>query len=152
MHEPSEMTKLIHENLWIVASYAFAQPAIEKVLKAQFQGSWAPLHKTIYTNAEKRADRALLEMATQLRVLDDAKSLSATLKIACGRVTKANGKVAELSFREMANKVIHGTGYEWRLSDPIGPTVVITPSKPDLWTSAEISVVAVMAVVGALWH
>jgi hypothetical protein len=136
MHNTSEVAKLIHENLWIVASYAFAQPAIEKVLDSQFKGEWKSLHKTIYMNAEKRADRALLEMATQLRVLDDADDLSATLKIPCGSLTKANGTTLPLSFREMANKVIHGSEYKWKLKDPDGPMVVVSPRGSDRWTAA----------------
>ena len=63
-------------NFWIVLSFAFAQPVIGKLIEQRFKGEWKYLHKSVYENAEQRADRALFRMATQLRVLDDAEGLN----------------------------------------------------------------------------
>jgi hypothetical protein len=71
-----EITRLIHDNLWIIVSFAFAWPAVAEVVKLQFAGDWKHLRKSMDQHAEMRADRALVEMATQLRVLDDAEDLS----------------------------------------------------------------------------
>jgi hypothetical protein len=38
MHKTPEITRLIHENLWIVISFAFGQPAIAKFVDARFKG------------------------------------------------------------------------------------------------------------------
>jgi hypothetical protein len=59
-HTP-EITRLIHDNLWIVISFAFGRPTIARILNANFVGEWKYLNKTIYERAEIRADRALLE-------------------------------------------------------------------------------------------
>jgi hypothetical protein len=48
--------------------FAFGRPAVGKVLEQKFQGEWKYLRKTIYETGEVRADRALREMATQLRL------------------------------------------------------------------------------------
>jgi len=70
MHSNPELLRLIHDNLWTVISYAFGRPKIEKVMAANIEGSWPPLEKNVRETAEVRADRALLEMATQLRAAD----------------------------------------------------------------------------------
>ena len=76
MHKTPEITRLIHENFWIVTSFAFSRPVITKIVDQNFKGEWKYLNKSIHEMSEVRADRALLEMATQLRVLDDAQNLS----------------------------------------------------------------------------
>src|SRR5262245_46696395 len=122
MHKSPEVTRLIHDNFWIVISFAFAQPAIGKVIDDKFRGEWKFLHKSVYENAEIRADRALLEMATQLRVLDDAERLSDQLKqrntLPFGWVVQVDDTKTEMHFRDMTNKILHGSQYEWRLGDP----------------------------------
>ena len=80
MHKTPEITRLIHDNFWIVLSFAFGQPAVGNVIDKEFKGEWKYLHKSVYERAEIRADRALLEMATQLRVLDDAEDLNEFFK------------------------------------------------------------------------
>lgn len=104
--------------------------------------------------SEVRADRALLEMATQLRVLDDAQNLSEyfkkTGKEALGTVVQVGGTVTELHFRDMTNKIIHAASFEWIFTDPESPVVICRPYDPGRWVSAEINLLAVMALVGGL--
>lgn len=62
MHKTPEITRLIHDNFWIVVSFAVARPRIAKVVDEKFLGEWKYLNKSIHEFAEIRADRALLEM------------------------------------------------------------------------------------------
>jgi hypothetical protein len=153
MHKTPEISRLIHENFWIVLSFVFAQPAIGDVIKQKFEGEWKYLHKSVYENAEIRADRALLEMGTQLRVLDEEQGLNEYFKRAkrppLGEVIQADGTRTELHFRDMTNKIMHGTYYEWRLGTD-DPKIVIVSDQPTRWQTAEISVISLMALIGGL--
>jgi hypothetical protein len=59
-------------------SFVYAKTIMATVLQRKFivHGEWEHLHKSIHELAEVRADRALLEMAAQLRVLDDQQELN----------------------------------------------------------------------------
>jgi hypothetical protein len=57
MHKTPGITRLIHENLWIILSFAFAQPAITRFIEGKFKGDWKYQDKSIYEYAEIRADR-----------------------------------------------------------------------------------------------
>jgi hypothetical protein len=153
MHKTPEITRLIHDNFWIVLSFAFGQPAVGKVIDRKFKGEWKYLYKSVYENAEVRADRALLEMATQLRVLDDAEGLNdyfkQTKRPPFGYVIQGDGNRTEMHFRDMTNKLMHGVKYEWRLGgDP--PTIVVHSNEPARWHTAEISILALMGLIGSL--
>ena len=134
-------------------SFTFGQPAGGKLIENRFRGEWKYLHKSVYENAEKRADRALLEMATQLRVLDDAERLNdyfeQTKRPPLGIVVQGDGTTTELHFRDMTNKLMHGTEYEWRLGGD-DPKILVHSDQPDRWRSAEISLQALMALIGGL--
>jgi hypothetical protein len=105
----SETTRLVHDNFWIVLSFALAQPAIGRLLNDRFEGEWKHLNKYIYENAKVRADRALLEMATQLRVLDDAEGINDYFKQVgrepFGSVVQSDGTTTELHFRDMTKNL-----------------------------------------------
>jgi hypothetical protein len=149
----SEITRLIHDNFWIVLSFAFGQPAVGKYIEQRFRGEWKYLRKSVYESAELRADRALLEMGTQLRVLDDAERLNDYFKQAghppLGSVEQADGSTTELHFRDMINKLMHGTEYKWQLGGD-DPKIIVLSDQPERWRSAEISVQALMALIGGL--
>ena len=154
MHKIPEITRLIHDNFWIILSFAFGQPAVGKVIDQKFCGEWKYLNKTVYEYAEVRADRALLEMATQLRVLDDAEKLNdyykQTGRSPLGEVVQGDGNRTELHFRDMTNKVMHGIGYKWQLGDD--PKILVISNQPDRWHHAEISIVALMGLIGGLMY
>jgi hypothetical protein len=152
MHKTPEITRLIHENLWIVISFAFGQPAIAKFVDARFKGEWKYLNKTVYERAEIRADRALLEMATQLRVLDDAEQLNSHFTQTMGVVIQGDGSKTELHFRDLTNKIMHAEKFEWELSDPDNPKVLCHSNDPARWKSAEINLTTLMALIGMLMH
>lgn len=150
-----ELTRLVHDNLWIVISFAFSRPQIEKVMAARIKGSWPPLEKTVHEMAELKADRALLEMATQLRVLDDTFKIGEWQMVRehawpLGEVTQANGKIEALWFRDFTNKVLHAASYEWDLAIENEPKILIHPIDGERWKSAEVSVTALMMFAGEL--
>ncbi|MGD0562693.1 MAG: hypothetical protein ABSA66_06330 [Roseiarcus sp.] len=156
MHETPEITRLIHENLWIVMSFAFGQPAIAAYVDKRFVGEWKYLNKTIYERAEIRADRALLEMATQLRVLDDAEQLNYYLKQtkshALGKVVQEDGSEKDLHFRDLTNKIMHAEKFEWVLSVPDHPKVICHSNDAARWKTAEVDLAALMGLIGMLMH
>lgn len=98
-----------------------------------------------------RADRALLEMETQLRVLDDQHHLSSYFKVGnapiLGVLNLRSGKIENLSFREMTNKVIRGEYFTWELGDPSKPKIIVSSDKSEKWTSAEIDLISLMAFI-----
>lgn len=154
MHKTPEITRLIHDNFWIVLSFAFGQPAVGRVLDDKFLGEWKYLRKSIYEYAEIRADRALLEMATQLRVLDDEQALNDYFKQqknhpGYGEVVQADGTRTLLHFRDLTNKIMHGERFEWRLGTD-EPVIVIHSNDPQRWHSAEVSIVNMMMLIGGL--
>jgi hypothetical protein len=151
-----EITRLIHDNLWIIISFAFGQPVIASYIDTRFKGEWKYLNKTIFERAEIRADRALLEMATQLRVLDDAEQLSAyfsqTKRAPLGTVLQGDGTTTDLHFRDITNKIIHAESFDWELSNPDQPKVICHSNDVARWQKAEIDLTALMALIGRLMH
>ncbi len=150
MHKTAEIGRLIHENLNIIALFAYGQPEVKRALQTHFKGEWKYLHRTIYEAGEIRADRALLEMATQLRVLDDTENFGELFKSSFGLVTQVDWKPTELYFRDMTNKVMHGAEFRWELGKDDGPRVVITPHDEKRWRFAQVEVNALMALVGQI--
>jgi hypothetical protein len=154
MHKTPEIARLIHENFWIVLSFALAQPAAKKLMGDRFYGEWQYLHQTIDEYAERRADRALLELGVQLRVLDDAYQLNAdylsqTPQTPFGTVTQKDGSTTDLRFRDMTNKIVHAASFEWALGAD-DPFVICHPHDRDRWLRADVRLQALMAFVGQL--
>lgn len=139
-------------------AHAFSQPHLERLMDERFLGEWKYLRKSLFERAEGRADRALLEMATQLRVLDDEQQISDYLKKTksdpIGTVTQADGSSTDLHFRDMTNKVIHAGRFAWDLSVPSNPKIVCLPRQADedRWTSAEIDLLALAGLIGSIMH
>jgi hypothetical protein len=154
MQKTVEITRLIHENLWIVISFAFARPVVDTVVAQRFTGEWKYLEKTISEFSERRADRALLEMAIELRALDDQDKLDELFKKKArwplGTVVQGDDLITDLHFRDMTNKVMHAKSFEWDLSNPMAPKVVCLPHDEQRWKRAEINLIALMALVGGL--
>jgi hypothetical protein len=133
----SQIVRHIYDRLWTVLSYAFAQPMVNAVIDKRLRGEWKYLRETVNENAEVRADRALLEMATLLRVLDDADGLGDLLaqdkQPPLGHVVQADGTTTDLHFRDMTNKLIHGDSYEWQLGGD-DPKIIVHSNEPSAGT------------------
>jgi hypothetical protein len=154
MHKVQELTRLIHENFSLVMAFAYSQPVLRKVMNERFRGELKYLRKSLHELAEMRANRALMEMATQLRVLDDEQDIAEYFKQLAaepfGRVTQGDGKFAKLYYRDMTNKIMHASRFEWDFEDPEKPSVICYPKHKDRWQQAKIALLALAALVACL--
>lgn len=153
MHQVREITPIIHENFSLLMAYAFSRRPLEKLLDEQFIGEWKFLRKSLFTVPEKRADRALLEMAAQIRVFDDKEALSEGIERNAepvGHFVQGDGNIADLSFRRMTNKVLHASKFDWDFSDPEDPKIICHPTESDRWQRAVIRLVPLAGLIGSL--
>jgi hypothetical protein len=156
MHRSEQLLDRVNEHLAEVLFFSMGRPVIEQRLGAVFEEGhiYDPLRNKIGIEAERRADRALLQMATQLRLFDDNEGLNEILKglkpQPLGTVVQGDGKVTELFMRDMTNKVMHGAGFQWHLENADDPSVVCVSADEERWKSAEIKLLAVAAFVNRL--
>jgi hypothetical protein len=138
------LTKLIHENFSVIMGYAFSTPVLSKWVKDNFVGEWKYLHKALFEMPVERANLALLELATQLRRLDNHHNLSDLLRQLkrppFGKVIKEDGTEEPLYFRDMTNKMMHSSSIEWQLADSDNPIIICHSPDPTRWVKAEIQI------------
>ena len=146
------LTKLIHENFSVIMSFAFSTPVLSKWLHDHFAGEWKYLDKVCFEISEQRANLALLQLATQLRLLDDHHKLTdwfkGTKRPPFGKVIKQDGTEDDLHFRDMTNKIMHSSAIEWKFSDPDQPIIICHSDNPEHWIRAEIRISALVALCG----
>lgn len=151
MHNPYELVRNAQENFGTVA---FGQPTIGAVINEQFKGEWKFLNKLVYEVSERRAARALLEMAVQLRALDDLNDLNSSYQQqkmpSLGTVVQGDGSTTELYFRDMTNKIMHARGFSWELANAKDPIVVCLSRDGTRWKEAHIKLVTLMMYLGGL--
>ena len=151
------LTRLIHENLSVVMCFAYSRkPLVE--LMDHFKGEWKYLNKALFEISEQRAEKACLELALFLRILDDEEKISEYFASTasppnCGKLVMKGGSDEVLPLREVANKVIHSSRLEWDFSDQ--QPVLVCHARPEQiekckWVRAEVNVVALAAVCGGL--
>lgn len=149
------LTRLIHENLSIIVDFCFSRGAVDEVMES-FRGEWKYLRKTVYGISEARAEKAVLELALFLRMLDDREGISGYLNQTQSNIRYGllitNGESQELKMRDVPNKIIHARHFEWAFSNPKRPTLICHSQQPEHWIRAEIDVVAVAALCGQLMH
>lgn len=150
------LTRLIHENLSIIIDFCFSRVSVGEMLQS-FSGERKYLRKTVYDVSKTRAEKAILELALFLRMLDDREGLSEYLKqtksnIRYGRLHMSDGVEKQLEMRDVANKIIHASHFEWAFGDPKAPRLICYAPKQEKWTSAEIDIVAVAFFCGGLMH
>ena len=154
MHSPYELARNAQENFGTVLMFAFGRPAVGLVINEQFKGEWKLLNKLVYELSERRADRALLEMAVQLRALDDLNDLNSTFQQQkmppLGIVVQGDGSKTDLYFRDMTNKIMHAGGFSWELANVKAPTIVCLSSDGTRWKEAHINLVTLMMYLGGL--
>lgn len=148
------LTRLVHENLSIVMRFAYSQKPLAELVDKRFRGSWKSLRKTLFEISEERAEKACLELALFLRMLDDEQKISeyhSKMKNIpnCGSLVMKNGSRKLLPFREVANKVIHASQLEWDFSTD-EPRLICQSRDDEKWLRAEVDVTAVAAVCGCL--
>lgn len=154
MHNPYELTRNAQENFGTVLMFAFGQPAVLRVINDKFKGEWKFLNKLVSEVSERRADRALLEMAVQLRALDDLNDLNASYQQQkmppLGKVVQGDNSETDLYFRDMTNKIMHAAGFSWELADLEVPQIVCLSNDGTRWKEAHISLVTLMMYLGGL--
>jgi hypothetical protein len=150
MHDPALITRLIHENLSIITMFAFGQPPAREALQRHFKGEWKYLSKMIYQVGEERADRALLEMATQLRILNKSEDVATGIQTIFGKVIQADGKETPMYYKDMTNKVIHASKFRWNFKIKTQPKIITESDDPARWQQAEIEVLALMHLGGQI--
>lgn len=149
MHNPAVATRLVQENMSIVAMFAFGQPRARQALRRKFVGEWKYLEKMVYQIGEERADRALLEMATQLRILDDREQIAGSIQTVFGKVVKEEQE-EPLYFRDMTNKIVHAAKFEWDFKDPQAPIIHTYSPDPTRWVRAELEVISLLHLSGQI--
>jgi len=125
------------------------------MIEGKFRGEWKYLNKALFDISAERAEKACLELALFLRMVDDEEKISeyhaATKNVPnCGRLIMKDGSEKALPFREVANKIIHSTRLEWEVLASPDPTLICHTRDKEQWLRAEVNIVAVAAVCGGL--
>jgi hypothetical protein len=149
------LTRVIQENLSIVMTFAYSQQPLAEMFEGRFRGRWQYLHNALFGISAEHAEKAFLELALFLRILDDEQNLSgyfASTKDVpnCGKLIMKNGSEQLLPFREVANKVIHSSQLEWKLEKGADPVLICHTQDEEKWIRAEVDVVALATVCGGL--
>jgi hypothetical protein len=104
--------------LSVVVTFAFSRPVLVKCFADRFQGEWKYLWKACCDIPEQRANRALLELALQLRLIDDREHVTKYFKTTdeyqrVGKIIKQDGTEDKLRSRDLTNRILHSSGIEW---------------------------------------
>lgn len=151
------LTQLVHENLSILMTFCFSRVALENLLETEFQGEWKYLRKGLFDVSERRAQRACLELAVFMRILDDEEDISEYLRQVgrdrgFGRLIIRDGSEQSLRMRDVCNKIIHADGFTWNLEKEGNPVLIVHSRDTERWERAEIDIVSVAAFCGGLMH
>ena len=135
-------------------TFAFSRVPLQSLRDNKFLGEWKYLDRALFTVSEQRAERACLELATFIRLLDDDENIADYLRQtggdSFGRVIKKDQPDEPLYLRDMTNKIIHAHHLEWDFSICDDPKLVCISRQPERWFKAEVQVVALAAFCGQL--
>ena len=148
------LSRIVRDNVCIVMTFAFSQPALRAMVDKTFQGQWKYLNETLFDFSAERAEKACIELALFLRMLDDEEKLSHYVKEGghpgFGKLELPDQTTAVLSLRDVSNKIIHAKSLRWSFATPDRPKLICDAQEKQKWTRAEIDVVAVAGVCGHL--
>ena len=149
------LADLIHENISIVMTFAYSRKPLVKAIDEKFLGEWKYLKSFVFDRAAERAERACIELAMFLRMLDDVEKISdyqkATRNVQnCGKLIMKNGSEKKLPIREVANKIIHASNLEWNFEKSPDPVLICHTTDSEKWLRAEIEILSVAAFCGGL--
>jgi len=136
---------------------------LRRILQTKFLGDWRYLRKTVDEIGSERAIQAFIDLAVYLRLLDDRTDHSGFLArvaqadarnkpLDFGRVVKDGQPDERLYLRDLTNKVVHATNWEWDFGDDDRPKLICISNEPDRWTKAEIDILNFAAFCGGLVH
>jgi len=145
------LTQLIHEKLSIIMTFVFSRQPLEELIKDNFKGYWKYLNKAIFEISEQRAEKACLELAMFLRLLDNDQKISEYIEqrnsFTFGRLIKNNKPGEVLSIRDVCNKIIHASDFIWDFPNKY---LICNSQEPDKWIRAEIEIISLAALCGEL--
>lgn len=147
------MTRLVHENFSVIMAYAFSRKHLERYME-RFAGEWKYLRKALFDIAEEKAEKACLELALFLRLVDDEHDISGYFKQTGGRIfgrlVLKNGDIQDLKLRDVCNKIIHGKGLSWEFSGEDDPILICHSQDQEKWVRAEVDLFALAGFCGGL--
>jgi hypothetical protein len=147
------VSRLVKENISILLTFAFSRQPLEALFQ-KFHGDWKQLQETMFFMSEQRTEKACLELAIFLRYLDDEEGLATYVdkntNYKFGRLIYLDGAEEELNLSDVANKIIHASGFSWGFDDSNSPMLICNSREEEKWTRAEISLVHLASVCGNL--
>lgn len=148
------LSRVIQENLSIIMTFAYSRRPLAEMFEGRFRGRFPYLHNALFGISVERAEKACLELALFLRILDDDQSLSAYFAStnnvpSCGKLIK-NDSVEPLPFREVANKVIHSSQLEWKSEKGADPVLICHTQNERSWLRAEVDLVKLATLCNSL--
>jgi hypothetical protein len=125
------------------------------MVEENFFGEWKYLNKALFDVSEQRVEKACLELALFLRLVDDEEKITETIARTgtpwnCGRLLKKDGSDAALPFREVANKIIHASRLRWDIPQTGTPLLICESREEDRWVRAEVDIVKLASFCGQL--
>lgn len=146
-------TKMLHENLSTVMCFAYSRKSLNEMVNRVFVGEWKYLQKALFEMSAQRAEKACLELALVLRILDDELNVSEYEAQTghfhdCGKLMLKDGTEEVLPFREVANKVIHASGLTWDFERTSDPLLICHSRDKEKWLRAEVDIIGLAAVCG----
>lgn len=147
------MTQLVHENFSVIMTFAFSRKPLERYIE-RFAGEWPYLRKALFEIAEQKAEKACLELALFLRLVDDEQKISGYYKQTggreFGRLFLKNGEIEKLQLRDVCNKIIHASGLTWTFPDESDPMLICHSQDQEKWARAEVDLFALAGFCGEL--
>jgi hypothetical protein len=144
---------MLHENLSTVMCFAYSRKSLNEMVERVFMGEWKYLRKALFEISAQRAEKACLELALFLRILDDEWSVSEYEAQTghshdCGKLIMKDGTQNALPFREVANKVIHASGLTWDFEKAPDPLLICHSRDKEKWLRAEVNIGSLAGVCG----
>jgi hypothetical protein len=149
------LSRLVHENLSIIMDFCFSRIPLINMVNSEFVGEWKYLRKSLFTLSQERADKAAIELALFLRLLDDREGISGYLNQTqqdrdFGRIIFKDKPEQSLKLRNVANKIIHASELRWDVSITDKPVLICISQYKEKWESAEIDVISLASFCGGL--
>lgn len=149
------LTRLVHENLSVVMTFAYSQRPLVGMMERCWEGPDKYVEKALFGLSAARAEKACLELALFLRMVDDDEKISEYFSATknapnCGKLIMKKGPEKILPFREVSNKVIHAARIEWDLMREPDPVLICHSRDDEKWLRAEVDLVALSFVCGRL--
>ena len=158
-HHSVQATRLIHEHYGTVMAYVYSRAPLNQLVKDRFAGEWKYLHRALFELPEQQATRALIEVALYIRLVDDDEGrMGSQLRAGqvYGQLLRKDGSRVALSYRDVPNKIIHASHYEWLVDEESGDPVVMCGAGTDQsvrgydWDVAIVNLVSLGAICGGL--